>query len=142
MPRKKIPLAVIEAGYSTNEFKPFELEDSGRKRGDKGTSRIMYLENKSDGLSGGEAHIGRVTFSKSGRTIYYQNRAFQPTKGGFKANYFETETGDRYWISGPKKNGIDRLYGERVPVRIDEDVREEYWIKIRNLPEKKNRKTA
>jgi len=33
------------------------------------TSRIMYIENKSSGLSG-PARIGRVTFSKSGKTVY------------------------------------------------------------------------
>ena len=102
----------------------------------------MYIENKSEGLSGGEARIGRVTFSKTGKTIYYQGNAFKPLGGGYKANYFETETGDEYWISGPKKDGNDRLYSERVPIAIDEDVREEYWMAIRNLPEKKHRKTA
>ncbi len=52
----------------------------------------MYIENKSGGLAGGEARIGCVSFSKTGRTVYYQNRAFKSLKGGYKANYFETET--------------------------------------------------
>src|SRR5436309_895222 len=82
-------------------------------------SRIMYIENKAPGLTG-PARIGRVTFSKRGSTIYYQGRAFQSLKGaGFKANYYDVETGEEYWISGPKKNGEDRLYGEAVPVEID-----------------------
>ena len=34
-------------------------------------SRIMYVESKAEGLSG-PARIGRVTFSKTGRTLYYQ----------------------------------------------------------------------
>jgi hypothetical protein len=33
--------------------------------------RIMYIESKAGGLAGGEARIGRVTFSKTGQTIYY-----------------------------------------------------------------------
>jgi hypothetical protein len=37
-----------------------------------------------------------------------------------------------------KKNGEDRLYGERLPILIDEDAREEYWTKIRNSPENKH----
>src|SRR3954469_14523805 len=82
-------------------------------------SRIMYIESKADGLTG-PARIGRVTFSKRGSTIYYQGRAFQSLKGsGFKANYYDVETGEHYWISGPKKDGSDRLYGEAVPVEID-----------------------
>jgi hypothetical protein len=142
MPRKKIPLAEIEAAHRHNAFLPSQPEKSDRKAGKKGNARIMYIENKSGGLAGGEARIGLVRFSKTGSTIYYQNKAFQSLKGGYKANYFETETGEEYWISGPKKDGSDRLYGERVPVAIDEDIREEYWGTIRNLPEKKNEKYA
>jgi hypothetical protein len=43
---------------------------------------------------------------------------------------------ENYWISGPKKNGEDGLYGPR-PTPIDQDVREEYWTKIRKLPDKR-----
>lgn len=45
------------------------------------------------------------------------------------------DSGDHYWISGCKKDGSDRLYGERIPIQIDDDVREEYWKEIRNLPD-------
>lgn len=93
-------------------------------------SRIMYIEYKGiDGISG-PARIGRVTFSKSGRTIYYGGKQFQRLRGrGFKSNYFDINTGEEYWISGPKKNGTDRLYGGTTG--IDDDVREEYWTHIR-----------
>ena len=94
----------------------------------------MYIEDKSDGLTG-PARIGRVSFSKSGRTLYYAGRSFQSLKGaGFKSNYYDVDSGDRYWISGPRKDGADRLYGEPAPVDIDDDVREEYWTQIRGLP--------
>ncbi|HYI99325.1 MAG TPA: hypothetical protein VEX36_06575 [Thermoleophilaceae bacterium] len=94
-------------------------------------TRVMYIESKAGGLSG-PARIGRVSFSKSGRTLYYRGRAFQSLKGsGFKANYYDVETGEEYWISGPRKDGADRLYGGSTPVEIDEDVREEYWTEIR-----------
>jgi len=43
---------------------------------------------------------------------------FRSLKGaGFKANYFELEDGDPYWISGPRKD---------QNVVFDEDVRGEY----------------
>lgn len=102
----------------------------------------MYIESKSGGLTG-PARIGRVAFSKTGRTLYYQGRSFQSLKGaGFKANYFDTETSVQYWISGPRRDGADRLYGEAVPVEIDEDVREEYWVSIRSLPERRSSRTT
>jgi hypothetical protein len=139
MPRRKIAPSKIAASQVRRAYVPPAPADSARKAGAKGQSRIMYIENKSGGLSGGGASIGRVTFSKTRSTVYYQGRAFQSLKGrGYKANYIETETGDQYWISGPKKNGEDRLYGERVGVEIDEDVREEYWIDIRNDPSRKS----
>jgi hypothetical protein len=96
----------------------------------------MYIESKSgENTLTGDARIGRVTFSKTGKSIHYNGRTFQTLSGqGFKANYFDTETGEYYWISGCKKNGADRLYGERLPIYIDDDIREEYWTKIRNLP--------
>ena len=89
-------------------------------------SKIMYIESKSEGLEG-PAVIGRVYFSKSGNTLYYKGKKFRSLKGsGFKSNYFETESGNHYWISGPRKDGNNRLYGGNKGVQIDEDVLEEY----------------
>lgn len=105
-------------------------------------SRIMYIEDKSQGLVG-EAVIGRVTFSKSGSSIHYKGRTFQTLKGhGFKANYFEVESGGEFWISGCRKDGSDRLYNGGPPIAIDEDVREEYWTVIRGLPLSKAKATT
>lgn len=104
-------------------------------------SRIMYIENKASGLNG-PARIGRVTYSKSGATLYYKGKSFRSLKGGYKANYYDIQSGERYWISGCKKNGEDRLYVSALPIDIDEDVRDEYWTTIRGLPAKKHRDTA
>lgn len=91
----------------------------------------MYIEQKAGNLVG-PARIGRVRFSRTGKMLYYRNQRFQSLKGmGFKANYYDVDTGDEYWISGCRKDGCDRLYGERLPIEIDEDVREEYWTQIR-----------
>jgi len=96
-------------------------------------TRIMYIENKSASLNGA-ARIGRVTFSKTGKSISYRGRTFQSLKGrGFKSNYFDIDTGEKFWISGPRKDGKDRLYTESAaPVEIDPDVAEEYWRDIRS----------
>lgn len=70
-------------------------------RTSRSRTRIMYIESKADGLNG-PARIGRVSFSKSGKSIHYKGLVFQSLKGrGFKANYYETTTGEQYWISGP-----------------------------------------
>jgi hypothetical protein len=103
--------------------------------------RIMYVERKADSLNG-EARIGRVSLSKTGKTLLYRGMTFKSIKGGYKANYYEEESGDEYWISGCKKSGADRLYKSNLPIEIDEDVREEYWTKIRELPGQSTRTTV
>lgn len=99
-------------------------------------SRIMHIEHKGDALTGA-AWIGRVSFSKTGRTVYYRDLCLQRLpNGGFKANHYDVVSGEQYWVSGPKRSGGDRLHGERVPVRVDDDVREEYWVDVRGLPQR------
>ncbi len=102
--------------------------------------RIMYIECKSDPDElGGPARIGRVSFSKTGKTLYYGGRKFQSLHGrGFKANYFDAGSGAAYWISGCKKRGSDRLYPGLI--EIDDDAREEYWSTIREMPQCRDQK--
>ena len=95
-------------------------------------TRIMYIEHKNDLLSG-DARIGRVTFSKTGQSLYYNGKTFTSLNGrGIKGNYSDVETGEEYWISGCKKDGTDALFSNKV--EIDDDVWEEYWAEIRNKP--------
>ncbi len=101
----------------------------------------MYIERKAGSVCG-EARIGRVTFSKTLRTMYYDGKEFIKVKSGFKHNCIEISTQEEYWISGCKKNGDDTLYSGNVPIEIDEEVREEYWTFIRNTPELKYKITS
>jgi hypothetical protein len=104
--------------------------------------RIMYIECKAGGLAG-EARIGRVTFSQTRRTLYYRGKKFQSLKGkGFKSNFYEVNSLEDYWISGPKRDGGDALYGGSMPIEIDDDVREEYWRDIRRQPQRINDRVA
>jgi hypothetical protein len=97
-----------------------------------GRTQIMYIEQK-PGLTG-PARIGRVRFSKTGRTLYYGDQRFRSLNGaGFKANYFDVDSRMEYWISGCRADGRDTLYAGVV--EIDEDVRVEYWQTIRNRPD-------
>ena len=65
-----------------------------------------------------------------------------PTCQASSRNHNDVETGGKYWISGPKKAGGDRLYGERVPGLIDPDARLGYWTEIRNQPERAHESNA
>ena len=95
-------------------------------------SRIMYIEDKSAGLNG-PARIGRVYFNRSGQTLYYAGRRFSSLGGaGFKANYYNVDSREHFWISGPRKDQNDRLYGGNKGVVVDDDVREEYFALLKN----------
>lgn len=100
----------------------------------------MYIERKAGELEG-EARIGRVMYSKSGRSLYYGGKMYSMAQG-FKSNFIEQETGEDYWISGPHRDGCDRLYDSSMPTQIDDDVREEYWTVIRKRPDLKDRTTT
>ena len=94
---------------------------------------IKYIELKTDGLRG-IGKIARVSFSKSGKTIYYEGRKLSSLKGfAAKANYFDEETYEEFWISNPRMDGKDSLFP--AIIEIEEDVREEYWKLIRKEPE-------
>jgi hypothetical protein len=95
-------------------------------------TRIMYMELKSDCGDCGPARIGRVAFSHTGRTLYYKDRSFRSSGGqGIAGNYYCVQTGEEYWISGPKRNGQDRHWAGSGSVEIDPDVADEYWKEIR-----------
>ena len=95
---------------------------------------IMYIEEKS-GIAALEANIGKVFFSKTGKTLKYDGKEFRSLKGsGYKANYYDVETGEHYWISKCRKDGNDALY--KTTVHVDDEIREEYWTDIRNMPDR------
>jgi hypothetical protein len=52
------------------------------------TTRIMYIQQKT-GDNAGEARIGRVRFSRTGRTLYYGDKVFIAVGGrGIYGNYY------------------------------------------------------
>ena len=63
---------------------------------------LMYIELKTGYSDDGPAWIGYVKTSKSKKTIYFNNHAFQKYNGNY-SNYIDIENGDEYWISGLKK---------------------------------------
>ncbi len=72
-------------------------------------TEIKYLELKSGFSGNGPAWIGLVSFSKSGKTIYFDGKAFQRMGSArIQGNFMDIESGDEYWISGVKKDLSDR----------------------------------
>ena len=68
---------------------------------------LKYIELKTGYAHNGPAWIARVAVSRSGTTVYFKDKALR-RGNGVQGNYFDTETGDEYWVSGAKKDGKDR----------------------------------
>jgi hypothetical protein len=87
--------------------------------------QIKYIELKSGyGTNeNGPAWIGKVEFSKSGKTIYFNGKAF---RGNGHGSAYDIETRDLYWISGIKKNMRDRHWAGSGFIMIDKTIIDEY----------------
>ena len=99
---------------------------------------IRYIELKTGYNDNGPAWIGSVKESKSGKTIYFNDHAFQKYHGAY-SNYIDIETGDEYWISRVKKNGEDRHWAGSGKITIDRKVIDEYLaiVNVDNLDDSK-----
>ncbi len=85
--------------------------------------QIKYIELKTGYADNGPAWIGKVEFSKSGKTIYFNGHAF---KGNGHGVCSDLETSEIYWISGIKKNGQDRHWAGNGKIMIDSTIVNEY----------------
>jgi hypothetical protein len=79
---------------------------------------LKYVELKSDRNDAGPAWIGRVTLSKTGRTVYFNGKALK-RGNGVGANHFDLETGEWYWISGVKKRGSNRHWAGSGKIQVE-----------------------
>ena len=97
---------------------------------------LKYIELKSGFSDNGPAWIGYVELSKSGKTLYFDDKAFN---GNGHGGCHDIETGEIYWITGVKKNGNNRhVFGVGI-IQIDENAIEDYEsITGINVRENKN----
>jgi hypothetical protein len=81
--------------------------------------RVMYIEQKYAGNrslnDSGPAEIGEVSFSRTGRTLYYKGKTFHRERSA-AGNYRCLEDGNAYWITGVKKRGTNRHWAGSGPI--------------------------
>lgn len=92
-------------------------------------NNLMYIELKTGYSDDGPAWIGYVKTSKSKKTIYFNDHAFQKNIGNY-SNYIDIENGDEYWISGLKKEESNRHWDGHGKIMIDRRAVEEYLLLI------------
>lgn len=86
---------------------------------------LRYIELKSGYADDGPAWIGRVKISRTGTTIYFNDHAYRKCRG-ISGNYIDIETEEEYWISGVKKDGMDRHWDGSGKIVMDTKVVDEY----------------
>jgi hypothetical protein len=95
-------------------------------------SEIKYIELKTGYNHDGPAWIGLVSFSKSGKTIYFNGRAFQSIGSDrIRGNFYDIENGEEYWISGVKKDQTDRHQFGNGQIQIEERAVNDYLAIIK-----------
>jgi len=88
---------------------------------------IKYIELKTGYSDNGPAWIGLVSFSKSGKTIYFNDKAFQSLGGtGIQGNFYDIENDDEYWISSVKKDMSDRHKFGNGDILVEKQILREY----------------
>lgn len=92
--------------------------------------RIMYVQLKSGyDTDLGPSWIGWVRFSKTWRSATFQGRTLRRVTGtayaNFDANFYDVDSGEEFWVSGPKRDQTDGRYGHQQPV-VAADAREQY----------------
>lgn len=92
-------------------------------------NNLMYIELKTGYSDDGLAWIGYVKTSKSKKTIYFNDHAFQKNIGNY-ANYIDIEKSDEYWISGLKKEESNRHWAGHGKIMIDHRAVNEYFSLI------------
>ncbi|BDV29379.1 hypothetical protein [Microbacterium terricola] len=100
--------------------------------------RIMFVHLKTGyDTDAGPSWISRVRFTKSWRTAYFHGRTLRRVTGtanaNFDANFYDVESDEGYWISGPKRDRSDGRYRHQKPI-IEEDVRAEYEAFLAGAP--------
>lgn len=98
----------------------------------------MYVQLKSGhDIDRGPAWIARVNFTRSWRTAYVHGRTLARGTGtayaNHDANFYDVDTGELFWISGPKRDRTDGRYSSQQPT-VDDDVRAEYEAFLAGAP--------
>lgn len=100
--------------------------------------RIMYLQLKTGyNTDRGPAWVARVRFTRTWRTAYVHGRTLRRVTGtagaNWDSNFYDVDTGEGFWMSGPKRDRTDGRYTNQQPL-VDNDVREAYEAFLAGAP--------
>ena len=94
----------------------------------------MFVQLKTGyDLDRGPSWIGWVDFNRSWKTARYRGRTLRRWPGMWDANFYDVNTNEEFWLSGPKRDRTDTRYGPATTL-VDEDAREAYEAFLRGAP--------
>jgi hypothetical protein len=102
-------------------------------------TELKYVELITNYNHNGPAWIGQIAFSKSGKTLYFNGKAFQRIGSSrTTGNFYDIETMEEYWISGVKKDMSDRHQFGSGKIYVEERILPDYLklLKLESLDNK------
>jgi hypothetical protein len=90
---------------------------------------LRYIELKTGHSDDGPAWIARVGLSRSGRTVYFNGKALRRGAGA-AGNHVDIRTDEEYWVSGVKKDGVDRHGAGSGRIAIEASTVAEYLMLV------------
>jgi hypothetical protein len=95
--------------------------------------RLMFIQLKTGyDVDRGPSWIAWVEFNRSWKTARFHGRELRRFQGP-DANFYDTNTDEWFWLSGPKRDRSDTRYGPTGPV-VDDDAREIYEAFLDGAP--------
>ncbi|MGL1904200.1 MAG: hypothetical protein OCC49_18845 [Fibrobacterales bacterium] len=86
---------------------------------------IKYIELNIGSDHVGPAWICKVSFSKSGRSLYFDGRTLKKELGTY-SSYIDTESGEGFSVYEPQQDGQDRDNSANGLVYLDDSIYDEY----------------
>lgn len=96
--------------------------------------RVMFVQLKTGhNTDQGPAWISVVRFNRTWKTAFWHGKTLQRWPAMFDANFYDLETREEYWISGPHRDGGDTRYS-RIKPTVDDDARAAYEAFLAGAP--------
>ena len=73
-----------------------------------------------------------MRFAKTWQTAYWHARTLARWQA-FDSNFYDVDTKEEFWLSGPKRDRTDARYSRAQP-SVDEDAREAYAAFVKGAP--------
>jgi hypothetical protein len=87
--------------------------------------RVMFVQLKTGHKDdNGPCWISVVRFNRSWKTACWHGKTLR-RRPGIDGNFYDIDTDEEYWVSGPHRDRADSRYS-RVNPRVDDDAREVY----------------